>query len=157
MAPIPKFHRGPVARAGGSPFAQAGRSAGQGFRPPHSAGPMAQPGPRLSGVRRATMSDSDKVRLDSWLWAARFFKTRSLAAQAVDGGRVNLNGDKAKRSKAIKVGDEIRVRIGPYHHQVVVRGLSDRRGPASAAALLYLEDPESKAARELLAERLKMQ
>jgi ribosome-associated heat shock protein Hsp15 len=103
------------------------------------------------------MSAQDKVRLDSWLWAARFFKTRSLAAQAVDGGRVDLNGERAKRSKAIKLGDEIRVRIGPYHHQVVVHGLSDRRGPASEAALLYREDPDSKAARELLAERLKMQ
>jgi ribosome-associated heat shock protein Hsp15 len=69
---------------------------------------------------------TDRVRLDSWLWAARFFKTRSLAAEAIDGGRVDVNGDDAKRSKAIKPGDEIRIRIGPYHHHVVVRGLAER-------------------------------
>ena len=102
-------------------------------------------------------NDQDRVRLDSWLWAARFFKTRSLAAEAIDGGRVDVNGDHAKRSKAIKPGDEIRIRIGPYHHHVVVQGLSERRGPASEAALLYQETPQSKAARQELAERLKVQ
>jgi ribosome-associated heat shock protein Hsp15 len=100
---------------------------------------------------------TDRVRLDSWLWAARFFKTRSLAAEAIDGGRVDVNGDDAKRSKAIKPGDEIRIRIGPYHHHVVVRGLAERRGPASEAVKLYEEDPRSKAARLELAERLKLQ
>ena len=101
--------------------------------------------------------DQGRVRLDSWLWAARFFKTRSLAAEAIDGGRVDVNGDHAKRSKAVKIGDEIRIRIGPYHHHVVIQGLSDRRGPASEAALLYQETPESKAARQELTERLKVQ
>jgi len=97
------------------------------------------------------------VRLDSWLWAARFFKTRTLAAEAVDGGRVDLNGDRPKRSKPVKVGDEVRIRLGPYHHHVVVRGLADRRGPASEAVLLYQEDEASKRARLELADRLKAQ
>src|SRR5689334_1759636 len=97
------------------------------------------------------------VRLDSWLWAARFFKTRTLAAEAVDGGRVDLNGDRPKRSKPVKLGDEIRIRLGPYHHHVVVRGLADRRGPASEAVLLYQEDEAGKRARLELAERLKAQ
>jgi ribosome-associated heat shock protein Hsp15 len=100
---------------------------------------------------------NDAVRLDSWLWAARFFKTRTLAAQAIDGGRVDVNGDHAKRSKPVKVGDAIRIRLGPYHHHVVVRGLADRRGPASEAVLLYHEDESSKTARQELALRIKAQ
>jgi ribosome-associated heat shock protein Hsp15 len=100
---------------------------------------------------------ADTVRLDAWLWAARFFKTRSLAAAAVDGGRVDVNGGDAKRGKAVKVGDEIRIRIGPYHHHVTVTGLADKRGSAAVAATLYAEDPQSKAARLELAERLKIQ
>ena len=97
------------------------------------------------------------VRLDSWLWAARFFKTRSLAAEAIDGGRVDVNGDRAKRSKPMKVGDLVRIRLGPYHHHVVVLGLSDRRGPASEAVLLYREDEASKQARLELAARIRAQ
>jgi ribosome-associated heat shock protein Hsp15 len=88
-------------------------------------------------------------------WAARFFKTRALAAAAIEGGKVDVNGDKPKRGKPLKVGDTIRVRVSPYEHHVVVRGLSDRRGPASVAQLLFEETPESRAARELLAERLR--
>jgi ribosome-associated heat shock protein Hsp15 len=95
--------------------------------------------------------------LDSWLWAARFFKTRSLAAEAIDGGRVDVNGDRAKRSKSMKVGDAVRIRLGPYHHHVVVLGLADRRGPASEAVLLYREDEASKQARLELAARIKAQ
>src|SRR5262245_4612973 len=99
----------------------------------------------------------ESVRLDSWLWAARFFKTRTLAAEAVDGGRVDLNGDRPKRSKPVKVGDEIRIRLGPFHHHVQVKGLADRRGPASEAVLLYQEDEASKRARLELADRLRAQ
>jgi ribosome-associated heat shock protein Hsp15 len=99
--------------------------------------------------------DQQPVRLDKWLWAARFFKTRALAAAAIEGGKVDVNGDKPKRGKPLKVGDTIRVRVSPYEHHVVVRGLSDRRGPASVAQLLFEETPESRAARELLAERLR--
>lgn len=95
----------------------------------------------------------DDVRLDKWLWAARFFKTRSLATEAVSGGKVELNGLRPKPSKGLKVGDQLRIRIGPFIHAVTVRALSDRRGPASAAALLFEESPESTAAREHLREQ----
>ncbi|MSR03245.1 MAG: RNA-binding protein [Gemmatimonadetes bacterium] len=97
------------------------------------------------------------VRLDSWLWAARFYKTRTLAAEAVDGGKVDLNGDRPKRSRSVKVGDEISLRQGPFHYRVHVTGLADRRGPASVAATLYQEDPASLAARQALSEKLKLQ
>ncbi len=96
-----------------------------------------------------------RVRLDKWLWAARFFKTRSLAAEAIDGGKVDLNGDRAKRSKLLGVGDEVRVRIGAFEHVLVVRGLGERRGSAAVAATLYEERPESRARREALAAQMK--
>ncbi len=97
------------------------------------------------------------VRLDIWLWAARFFKTRSLAAEAVDGGRVDVNGERAKRSKPIRIGDQVGIRLGPYHHDLNVTGVAQRRGSATVAATLYLERPESKAARQATADRLKLQ
>jgi ribosome-associated heat shock protein Hsp15 len=100
-------------------------------------------------------TDDGRVRLDKWLWAARFFKTRSLASEAIAGGKVQVNGDRAKRARPLQVGDEVRVRQGPYEHLVVVRALSGRRGPASAAAELYEERPGSVAAREALAIQLK--
>ena len=90
------------------------------------------------------------MRLDKWLWAARFFKTRAIAADAVDGGKVHLNGERVKRAKNVRAGDEVRVRLGPYEHRVVVRALSERRGPATEAATLYEELEESRAAREAL-------
>src|SRR5437867_11669159 len=93
------------------------------------------------------------VRLDKWLWAARFFKTRSLATEAVNGGKVELNGIRPKPSKDVKVGDQVRVRLGPFIHAVTVRALSERRGPAAAAALLFVESPESVAERERLREQ----
>jgi ribosome-associated heat shock protein Hsp15 len=103
------------------------------------------------------MSDQDegRVRLDKWLWAARFFKTRALAAEAVEGGKVEVNGDRPKRARPIQVGDEIRIRLGPYEHTVVVRALSGRRGPASEAAGLYQETDASRAKREELSIQLK--
>ena len=100
-------------------------------------------------------AEDDRVRLDKWLWAARFFKTRSVAADAIAGGKVQVNGDRAKRARPLQVGDEIRVRQGPYEFLVVVRTLSAHRGPAAAAAELYEERPESRAAREALALQLK--
>jgi ribosome-associated heat shock protein Hsp15 len=103
-----------------------------------------------------THDDSDRVRLDKWLWAARFYKTRSLATEAVDGGKVEVNGDRAKPSKAVKPGDEIRLRLGPFEHILIVRALAERRGPASIAQALYEETPASRDARERLASQLKM-
>ena len=99
--------------------------------------------------------DDARVRLDKWLWAARFYKTRGLASDAIAGGKVQVNGDRAKRARPVQPGDEIRVRQGPYEHHVVVRALSGRRGSASAAAELYEETPASRAAREAMALQLK--
>jgi len=99
---------------------------------------------------------ADRVRLDKWLWAARFFKTRSLAAEAIAAGKVQVAGDRAKPAKLLQEGDEVRVRLGPYEHTVHVRGLSERRGPATVAATLYEETPDSIAARARLAEQLRM-
>jgi len=91
------------------------------------------------------------VRLDKWLWAARLAKTRALAAEAVKGGRVEVNGARVKPSREVHEGDEIGVTSGPYRRTVIVRGLAERRGPAKEAALLYEETPQSIAAREQLA------
>jgi ribosome-associated heat shock protein Hsp15 len=99
--------------------------------------------------------EDGRVRLDKWLWAARFFKTRALAAEAVEGGKVQVNGDRPKRARPLQVGDEIRVRLGPYQHTLTVRALSARRGPASEAAGLYEETAASRMAREALAIQLK--
>ena len=96
-------------------------------------------------------SDStDRVRLDKWLWAARFFKTRGLAAEAIDGGKVDVNDARVKRAKMVQVGDAVRIRQTPFEHVVIVRGVSEQRGPASVAATLYEETAESKAKREAL-------
>jgi ribosome-associated heat shock protein Hsp15 len=98
----------------------------------------------------------DSVRLDKWLWAARFFKTRSLATEAVAGGKVDVNGERAKPAKPIKPGDEVRLRLGPYEHILIVRDLGERRGPASVAQSLYEETEASRAERERLAAQLKL-
>jgi ribosome-associated heat shock protein Hsp15 len=98
----------------------------------------------------------DAVRLDKWLWAARFFKTRSLATDAVAGGKVDVNGERAKPAKAVKPGDEVRLRVGPYEHILIIRELGERRGPAAVAATLYEETPASRAERERLAAQLRI-
>jgi ribosome-associated heat shock protein Hsp15 len=97
----------------------------------------------------------DRTRLDKWLWAARFYKTRSLAAEAIAGGKVQVNGERVKRAKPLQVGDEIRIRQGVFEHHIVVRELSQHRGPSARAAELYEEKPESRAAREARALQLK--
>jgi len=97
------------------------------------------------------------IRLDKWLWAARFFKTRSLAAEAVEGGKVHLNGNRAKPGHAVRTGDELKIRRGPYEWLVVVHGVSLRRGSASQAQLLYEETEESRRNREALANELRFQ
>jgi ribosome-associated heat shock protein Hsp15 len=94
---------------------------------------------------------TEKVRIDKWLWAARFYKTRGLSAEAIDGGKIEVNGERAKRSRLVQAGDRIRIRIGPYEHLINVRGVSERRGSAPIAQQLYEEDPESKKAREAMA------
>lgn len=104
---------------------------------------------------KAVPAPPERVRLDKWLWAARFYKTRGLAVEAIDGGKVQVAGDRVKRARLIRVGESVRVRHGPYEHVVVVTALSERRGPASEAAKLYQETPESLAARERLAFQLK--
>jgi ribosome-associated heat shock protein Hsp15 len=99
--------------------------------------------------------EEERVRLDKWLWAARFFKTRALASEAIAGGKVQVNGDRAKRARSLQVGDEVRVRQGVYEYLVTVRALSARRGPASEAAGLYQETQASRVAREAIALQLK--
>lgn len=99
----------------------------------------------------------EPIRLDKWLWAARFFKTRSLAAQAVEGGKVQLNGNRTKPGHVVRTGDELKIRRGPYDWVVIVRGVSLRRGSASQAQSLYEETEESKRNREALANELRFQ
>lgn len=96
------------------------------------------------------------MRLDKWLWAARFYKTRSLATAAVDGGRVKLNGTGVKPAKEVKVGDRLQVRAGEQDWEVIVQGLNEQRRPAAEARLLYRETPESEARRAQAAELRKL-
>jgi ribosome-associated heat shock protein Hsp15 len=98
----------------------------------------------------------DGVRVDKWLWASRLLKTRSLAAEAVKGGRVQVNGARVKPSREVGPGDELELTIGQLRRTVVVRGVAERRGPAKEAALLYEETAESVAARELARERARL-
>ena len=102
-----------------------------------------------------TADSNTGVRLDKWLWAARFYKTRALAAEAVGGGKVEVNGRAAKRSRVLEVGDRVRIRQPPFEHQIVVRLLSERRGPAAEAATLYEETPASREARERVAAQIR--
>ena len=98
----------------------------------------------------------ERVRIDRWLWAARFYKTRSLATAAVNGGKVEVNGERAKPARLIRLGDAVSVRQPPFEWQLLVRGLAERRGPASVAQGLYEETPESRAARQRLQEQLRV-
>jgi ribosome-associated heat shock protein Hsp15 len=97
-----------------------------------------------------------RVRADKWLWAARFYKTRSLATEAIAGGKVHVNGERVKPAKLVQVGDVLEVRQGPYEFHLVVRGLAERRGPAAAAAALYEESAASREGRERVAAQLKV-
>ena len=102
-------------------------------------------------------SDLEKLRLDKWLWAARFVKTRPNATDAVHAGKVHFNGQRTKPSRALHCGDELTIQRGPYRYTVIVRGLSRQRGPAAVAQTLYEETAESLAAREQLAEQRRAQ
>ncbi len=100
-------------------------------------------------------SPSGRVRLDKWLWAARFFKTRALAADAVNGGKVDVNGDRAKRAKLLQIGDEVRLRNGPIEWQLCVTSIGARRGSATVAQELYEESAEGRARRERVSAELR--
>jgi ribosome-associated heat shock protein Hsp15 len=95
-------------------------------------------------VEAVMASELLRVRLDKWLWAARFFKTRSLASQAIDGGKVKLNGERAKASRELKPGDQLHLQIGEQAWEVTVLALAERRGPAAEAQALYLESEASR-------------
>lgn len=101
---------------------------------------------------RNTISDN-KIRLDKWLWAARFYKTRNIAKEAIDGGKVHLNGKRCKPGKEPRIGDELRLRIGWDEKTIVVRELNDKRQKAELAQLLYEETTDSVTLRETNAEQ----
>ena len=102
-------------------------------------------------------NNQTKLRIDKWLWAARFFKTRSLAADAVECGKVQVNDVRVKPAKAIGMGDMLSIRLGPYQHVIEVLALSSKRGPAPQAQKLYRETEESCKKREALAAELSAQ
>lgn len=102
------------------------------------------------------MNSTDTVRIDKWLWCARFFKTRSLAAQEIDKGRVAINGQVTKASREVRAGDTVALRQGQVPRTVVVRGVSQVRGPAPVAQQLYEETAESISAREKSAEQRRL-
>jgi ribosome-associated heat shock protein Hsp15 len=95
------------------------------------------------------------TRLDKFLWAARFFKTRALSVAAIEAGRVSVNGERAKPAKAVKPGDALVIRRPPFEQSVIVRALSEQRGSGAIAATLYEETAESKAKREALVAELR--
>jgi ribosome-associated heat shock protein Hsp15 len=99
----------------------------------------------------------EPIRIDKWLWAARFFKTRSLAAEAVIGGKIEVNGARAKPSRIMRLGDKLNIRRGLYEWTVVVKGLAKLRGPAAEAQVLYEETEESIRKREATSAQLKFQ
>ena len=99
----------------------------------------------------------ENIRIDKWLWAARFFKTRALAAEAVNGGKVEANGARAKPSLVVRPGDEIKVRRGPYEWTVAVKAVARLRGPAPQAQLLYQETEPSMRKREAAIAQLKLE
>lgn len=96
------------------------------------------------------------MRLDKWLWAARFYKTRTLASEEIGKGRVAVNGQDAKPARDIKVGDSVAMRQGPVTRTIVIRGLSQQRGPAPVAQQLYEETPDSVRLREAAADQRRL-
>ena len=102
------------------------------------------------------MNVTETMRLDKWLWCARFYKTRSLATEEIAKGRVTVNGQAAKPARDLRCGDTVALRQGPVARTVLVRALSGARGPAPVAQLLYEETPESIAARERAAEQRRL-
>ena len=108
-------------------------------------------------MRKSSLAeDAMGMRIDKWLWAARFFKTRSIAKHAIEGGKVHQNGERVKVSREVRVGMELTIAQGIEKKTVVIKALSDVRGPAPVAQLLYEETAESLAKRELFAAQRKM-
>ena len=105
----------------------------------------------------AQFQPCDKVRLDKWLWAARFFKTRALATEAINGGHVHLNGTRPKPSRTLSEGDQLAIRKGQDTFEITVLLLTDKRGPASLARQLYQEDEQGREKREQLAEQRRLE
>lgn len=105
----------------------------------------------------STKTDCTTVRLDRWLWAARFFKTRALAKQAIDGGKVHLNGQRSKAGKSISCGEILSIRRGADLYSVTVIGLAEKRGPAKIAQALYKETEDSLILRQKAAEMRRIQ
>jgi ribosome-associated heat shock protein Hsp15 len=99
----------------------------------------------------------EDIRLDKWLWAARFFKTRSLAAEAVGGGKVEINGHRPKPSRVVRAGDRLTIQRGPYQWTIIVKDVSRQRGPAALAQGLYEETEESLRQREAAMVQLKLE
>ena len=95
----------------------------------------------------------ERVRLDKFLWAARFYKTRSISTEAIDGGKVRVNGDRVKPAKEVKAGDMIELRAGDSEYTILVKALADKRGSAEIARTLYEETRESQSARAAAAEK----
>ena len=106
---------------------------------------------------REISQPTQQIRIDKWLWAARFFKTRSLAAEAVSGGKIEVNGARAKPSKSVRLGDRLNIRRGAYEWTVIVTGVVKLRGPAAEAQLLYEESEESKSKRDNALAQLKLE
>lgn len=104
-------------------------------------------------MSQAETSAAGRVRIDKWLWAARVYKTRSLATEAVEGGRVHVNGERVKAARPLKPGDRLRIRRGAEELEVVVIALAEQRGPAAAAQALYEETEASRGRRQALAEQ----
>lgn len=106
-------------------------------------------------MAKAETESQENQRLDKWLWAARFYKTRSLAVEAINGGKVHANGQRVKPSRTIHPGDQLTISQPPYEYVIDVLGLQKQRRPASEAKLLYQETAESRDKRELLREQIK--
>lgn len=104
-------------------------------------------------IMKLSTTPSNPIRLDKWLWAARFFKTRALAQKAIEGGKVHYNGERVKPSKIVHLGVKMKVRQGFTEKEIIVTGLTDKRGSATMASTLYEETDESLAKRQLETER----
>jgi ribosome-associated heat shock protein Hsp15 len=108
-------------------------------------------------MQNPTDTPTPGVRLDIWLWAARFFKTRSLAKQMIEGGKIQVNDAPCKPSRSVRVGDRLHIARGEDRYSIVVLALSEQRGPASVAQTLYSESEESRLARQQAAEQRRLE